>query len=177
MTTNEVWLPVQFRGLGGHYSVSNLGRLRSEVTRRGTVAGKIKNAFTGHAGYVLASLSLHGVDHRVGMHQLVAGAFIPNPEGKRCVNHRNGNRADNRVENLQWTTHKENSQHAMDELGWKEKRRRGESHPKAKVTEEKVLAIRARYAAGEMQKDLAVEFGINASTASSIISGRYWKHI
>lgn len=176
-TTNERWLPVNWRGFEKHYSVSSLGRIRSEITRPGTTAGKIKSCFAGQHGYVLAALSVGGVNHRVGLHQLVALAFIPNPEGKRCVNHKNGNRADNRVENLNWMTHKENSQHAMKDLGWAEKRKRGSAHFRAKVTEAIVMEIRRKAAAGVMLKDIAAEVGLNASTVSSIVARRYWKHI
>ena len=56
-------------------------------------------------------------DKRVYIHRLVATAFIPNPENKRDVNHKNGNKKDNRVENLEWTTHRENTIHGRDVLG------------------------------------------------------------
>lgn len=177
MENIEEWKPVNFRGLGSHYSVSSFGRLRSEVTRRGSIAGRIKSNCAGTHGYVLASMSLHGVDHRVGVHQLVASAFIPNPENKRCVNHKNGNRADNHVENLDWMTHQENSQHAVKGKSWAQKRRRGSAHCGAKITEAIVLDIRCRAALGVMLKDIAQEVGVHPSTISSIVSRRYWTHV
>lgn len=54
---------------------------------------------------------------RAYIHRLVATAFIPNPENKRDVNHKNGNTKDNRLENLEWTTHRENTIHGRDVLG------------------------------------------------------------
>ena len=56
-------------------------------------------------------------DKRVYIHRLVAKAFLPNPENKRDVNHKNGNTKDNRLENLEWTTHRENTIHGRDVLG------------------------------------------------------------
>lgn len=64
------------------------------------------------SGYRLAVFSLHGKVTRKLAHRLIAEMFIPNPEGKPQVNHINGDRTDNRVENLEWTTSSENSIHA-----------------------------------------------------------------
>lgn len=173
----EIWLPVTVPGFEKHYSVSNWGRVRSEVTRRGSIAGTIKSCLPGPAGYCFIGLSVGGVEYRLGLHQLVAMAFIPNPEAKRCVNHRDSNRSNNWAINLQWTTHKENSEHAVRGPHWAAKRLRGSNHYKAKVTEEVVIAIRAQAASGELLKDIAAKVGLNASTVSSIVARRYWKHI
>lgn len=64
-------------------------------------------------GYARINFNEHGKRKNVGLHRLVAMAFIPNPEGKPQVNHKNGNKLDNRVSNLEWATARENAQHAV----------------------------------------------------------------
>lgn len=71
------------------------------------------------------------------VHRLVAEVFIPNPESKPEINHKNGIKTDNRVENLEWVTHSENMQHRSKVLGfrgpstWKGKK--GGNHPLSKI--------------------------------------------
>lgn len=84
--------------------MSNLGALRSK--RHGVL-----RPFINRNGYLVATLSVEGQRIRTGVHRLVASAFLPNPEGKPQVNHKNGNKQDNRIENLEWATCSENNLH------------------------------------------------------------------
>lgn len=107
--TAETWKDI--RGLEGRYRVSSAGRVYS-IRRDLILAGGRASA-----GYVTVVLPIPGGRMSRTIHRLVAEAFIPNPLGKRTVNHINGVRHDNRLENLEWATHGENHQHAYDRLG------------------------------------------------------------
>lgn len=69
-----------------------------------------------NSGYGRVELFLNGVKRRFSVHRLVAMAFVPNPDGKPEVNHLNGDKLDNRVANLEWTTHGENLKYSFDHL-------------------------------------------------------------
>ena len=92
------------------YQISNLGRVKSFKWGK----EKILNPFTNSHGYKNIRLSLNGVSKVSKVHRLVALAFIPNPENHRIINHIDGDKCNNNVANLQWTTPSENTQHAFD---------------------------------------------------------------
>lgn len=97
----EVWCDIP--GWEGLYQVSNLGRVRS-------IRVRITQPFDAR-GYRVATLHSKGRKERTGVHRLVARAFLPNPEGKEQVNHKNGDKTDNRLKNLEWATCQENNLH------------------------------------------------------------------
>ena len=107
------------------------------------------------------------------IHRLIAETFIPNPENKPEVNHKNGDRADNRVENLEWATHKENIQHAVD-TGLQNTK--GEAHSQSKLTEAQVREIRQN-AQGLTQRALAAKYGVSKYPIQRILAGKSWKHV
>lgn len=102
--SEERWLPIE--GFD-RYECSSLGRIRSLVT------GKILRLTPKKDnGYVPVGLWSDEGGRTMRVHSLIARAFIPNPEGKPQVNHKDGDRANNAADNLEWVTAKENRQHA-----------------------------------------------------------------
>jgi hypothetical protein len=109
------------------------------------------------------------------VHRLVAEAFLG--KGKKCeqVNHKNGVKTDNHVNNLEWCTGKENVRHAY-RLGLRSARR-GESSNWAKLDEVSVRAIKTLCAWGVLQDVVAEMFEVNQSAVSMIALGKRWGHL
>jgi len=152
-----------------NYSVSNYGRIRNDKT------GRILKPRKDLCGYLYVGLYKNGVRKMLKVHRLVANAFIPNPENKRTVNHIDGNKINNFVENLEWCTHKENTHHAMD-TGLKDSK--GEKHGRVKLSEKEVLEIRRIFATGDYsQTTLGEMFDVSQQHVSDIINRKLWQHI
>lgn len=101
----------------GYYKISDTGEVLS-CERLGTDGRKIKNRLISGGmfsnGYKYVCLRKDGINHNLLIHRLVAEAFIPNPENKPVVNHKDGNKLNNTVQNLEWVTQGENLYHAVE---------------------------------------------------------------
>lgn len=112
MENQDIWKDIE--DYEGYYKVSTLGKVKSIKFGR----EKILKVSISEQGYRHVQLT-KGTEKNFRVGRLTAIAFIPNPENKRTVNHKNGIKTDDRVENLEWNTHGENLLHAYMELGRK----------------------------------------------------------
>jgi hypothetical protein len=113
---NEVWMNI--KGYEGYYQISNLGRVKSleriTIRKKGTSLrkGRILKHTKNQQGYELVNLCKNSKVKFKAVHRIVMESFIPNIENKPCVNHINGIKTDNTLNNLEWCTYSENSLHA-----------------------------------------------------------------
>lgn len=119
----EIWKPIC--GYENKYMVSNLGNVLS-LNYSGTRKSKVLTPVKQHKGYLFVHLGGNKIKM---VHSLVAEAFIPNPERKGFVNHIDGNKHNNSVDNLEWVTAKENVEHAI-RTGLRDPHKN--NHPKGK---------------------------------------------
>ncbi|MEL7409252.1 MAG: NUMOD4 domain-containing protein, partial [Cyanobacteria bacterium J06558_2] len=113
----EYWLDIP--NYEGYYQVSNYGNVRSldrvikeKTGKIQTLKGQVLKARINRSGYYHIGLSKNGTRITFAIHQLVAQAFIPNPDSKKTVNHIDGNKLNNSLSNLEWSTYSENLEHA-----------------------------------------------------------------
>lgn len=166
----EVWKDIE--GYEGYYQVSSLGRIKSLI-RKSTGTNTTKESFIkpfiSLKGYFTYRLSKKGVSKNYLLHRILAIAFIPNPDNKKCINHKNGIRLDNRLENLEWTTYSENSKH-----GFISNKRKNTNR---KLTEEQVNEIKKEllnYKIGDGVR-LSKKYGVSTFIISLIKVGKSYK--
>ena len=174
----EIWKDVV--GYEGYYKVSNTGKIKSlrrvvEKSANIFVIKKEKELKLSIArGYFFTKLCIDRKNTNISVHRLVAIAFIPNPENKRCVNHKDGNKGNNYLENLEWCTHSENIQHSLS-MGLAVS---GERSWNARLTKEDVLYIRKIYSRGVYgAQRIGKELNIPTTTIASVIKRQSWNHI
>jgi hypothetical protein len=173
----EEWKPVQTYP----YEVSNLGRVRRSKPGIATHVGKIQKPARNKSGYLYVTLAdrANGLPEKYALvHSLVAEAFLgPKPEGLQA-NHKDGNRANPCLENLEYLTASENTQDGIKRFGrWYGAV--GEKHGMAILTEEQVRCIRTEYVPRKVPcRVLAIKYGVSLTTIHEAVSGkRVWRNV
>lgn len=147
---------------GGAYEAAEDGTIfsRKRRTRRAMV-GKVTEA-----GYRMVVITIEKKKRYYNVHRIIASAFLPNPNNYREVNHKDGNKLNNSVDNLEWVTPHQNQLHAMMS-GLK---------PSLKLDYSKAAEIRRLYATGQYtQCQLAEIFGVKKTQIGYIIQNKRWK--
>ena len=180
MKNSEIWIDV--KGYEGLYQVSNLGNVKRLdgiiVTKRFVVKpklGKILNLTIKDNGYLSAMFSNKNNKKRFYVHRLVGLAFLENPENKKTINHINGVKTDNRLENLEWCTYSENLNHAI----FSKLRKSGHEVYNCKLSKEKIIAIRRLYSINKKfnKLKLSKKLGISDGTIHRIIRNKTYKQL
>lgn len=168
----EIWKSVV--GYEGKYQVSNKGRVRSLNYHREKRI-KIMKSRIMDSGYEDIRLCENGKNKAHLMHRLVAKAFIPNPDNKRCVNHIDGDKSNNLLDNLEWVSYQENTDHALENDLYNFN---GENHYNSILTKEDVLSIRKEYKPYVVTaRMLSEKHGVSVVTIKKIVQRKKWKHI
>ena len=150
MLDGEMIAPID--GSDGKYWITTFGRVfRAPCLKRPNWA-----ELTGEPnhGYVRIKLSIGSSIRRERVHRLVAKAFIENPENKPAVNHIDGNKQNNKLENLEWCTHSENEYHSYRTLG--------KRHPRQLPKSVSIQAVKLRNA-GITVREIAEKLGVSES--------------
>jgi len=137
--------------------------------------GKQINARGAKGGYRQVSMYIDGKKKSIQVQRVVAEAYIPNPENKPQVNHKNGIKTDNWVGNLEWATALENVEHSIET---NLRNTQGIHNAAAKLTNKQIVEIREKFVPYKYTyKMLSEEYGVSQTHIYRIITNRNWKHI
>lgn len=167
----EEWRPVV--GYEDAYEVSNLGRIRRAIGGTATHAGKVLS-WSGTAGqrYTQVGLCHNGTVAHVKIHKLVAEAFCDRGDGQTEINHKDGDRKNNRADNLEWCTRQDNVKHALahDLVIF------GERSKQAKLTEKDASEIARLIAYTDTTyASIAKTYGVSESTIRTLARKQSWR--
>ena len=175
----EIWKDIEeFEGL---YQVSNLGRVKSleryvnhKRYKKQLIKERIIKPTLSFDKYYYVGLYKNGNVKNVTIHRLVCLSFLQKTNKKKEVNHKNGIKTDNRVENLEWCTRSHNILHAFKN-GLKHGPK-GEKNGKSKLTEKEVIKIKYSYKELNVA-EIAKIYNVTETASYDITSNKSWKHI
>ena len=167
----------------GHVSSSDKKRIGTSdyfICKNGDVishkfyrARKLVSSDDTH-GYLKVTLSTNGKRVIKKIHRLLAIAFIPNPKNYKCINHKDGNKRNNSLDNLEWCTYGHNMRHAFRN----KLIRSGEKHEWVKLRTKEVLEIKQKYgSSGISYTKLGQQYGVCGVTIGKIIRRENWKYL
>lgn len=179
----EIWKNIEdFEG----FQISNLGRIKRLEYKKWCVPNNsfstmkekiLKTSFNNSKSYERIKISLNNRTKIYSIHRLVAITFIPNPNNYPQINHIDGDKSNNKVENLEWCTNNENMKHRYEVLK-KFSFPKGESCNFSKLNKEKVIEISKLIKDGYKDKDIARMYNLKStSTIIFIRQGITWKHL
>lgn len=175
----EIWKDIT--GYEGYYQISNFGEVKSlskTITRKNGVKvfmpEKILKQTLSNPGYYSLILSKDTIKKNFRVHRLIASAFLPNTNQKKEVNHINGIKTDNRIENLEWSTSSENKIHAFKTGLKKPSNLKGIKNGRCKLTEINVLQIRK---SALSNKELSIIYCVTPELIGQIKNRKRWIHI
>lgn len=154
-----------------------LYEINLESVIRNKKTGQIKKQYIGSTGYFMTTL--HGNASKKGkpqrVHRLLASAFIPNPNNLPCINHKDGNKLNNGINNLEWCDHLRNMQHAF-KIGLANNT--GKRNGMSKLDDTQVRLIKRMLIEGISQYKIArIIGGISRSAVMNIKNRGQWKHV
>ena len=168
--TNEVWKTIEEFP---DYAVSSLARIRRITNPR--TPGGIRKQKINQSGYWEVTLKRGEIRKRRQVHRLLALSFLPVEPGRNEINHKNGIRHDNRLENIEWVTHQENMMHAYHVLDGEALA--GEDNYWAKLKGSDIPEIRKLLNAGMPLMAIGKLYGVSGTAIYWIKSGKNWNHI
>lgn len=166
-----MWKPI--KNYEGLYEVSNLGRIKSlEKNRPGqSNSAMLKKLSKSSNGYFKTSLYKNGKSKTFAIHRLVIESFTG--VSRLQVNHKDGRKENNNLNNLEYCTQRENVKHAID-IGLRNNK--GERNVKAKLNEKQIKEIR-RNKNRETAQELSKRYNVFLSTIYKIVNGETWAHV
>lgn len=160
----EIWKKIE--DYGGLYKVSNKGNVKD-------LNGHIKPMYKNNKGYLLLSLNYKGKTYHPTIHRLVAKAFIPNPNNFEQINHKNCNKLDNCVDNLEWCNQRYNYDEGMKSFQYS----KNEKHYFAKLKNSDIPIIYELYKLGFTRITVSRIFNINPSSLEAIEKGISYREL